>query len=129
ESRLTATAWLTRVEPRSSTSRRTNVRVTNSTSPASVSACHVKSGEYFAPIGHTGAHVSLRQHAGRPRYGCDALAEGWLHRGTSAFSPQWRSCSRLYVSGSGGSGYGFERGSSSSGPCTPATPMRYSASW
>ena len=33
---------------------------------ASRSAFHVKSGEYFAPTGHTGEHVSLRQQTARP---------------------------------------------------------------
>ena len=40
------------------------------------SAFQVKSGEYLAPIGQTGVQVSLRQQAGRPRYGVEFLAEG-----------------------------------------------------
>ena len=37
---------------------------------------HVKSGEYFAPTGHTGEHVSLRQHTARPPYATEFFADG-----------------------------------------------------
>ena len=40
------------------------------------SAFHVKSGEYFAPTGHTGEHVSLRQHCARPPYATEFFADG-----------------------------------------------------
>src|SRR5688572_17963216 len=77
-SRCTATARTTR--PVGSTSRlRTNVRVRNSTRFVLRSLFHVKSGEYFAPIGQIGEQVSFRQQAGRPSYVIEFLDDGWLH--------------------------------------------------
>src|SRR4051812_49175256 len=74
--RRTASARTTRVDPGSTTSRLTSVRVTRSTRFDARSALHVKSGEYFAPTGHTGLHVSLRQHTARPRYATEFFADG-----------------------------------------------------
>src|SRR3990172_10340919 len=122
-SRLTATAWLTRSDPCSSTRRRTSVRVTSCTLSPATSAFHVKSGEYLAPLGQIGEHVSLRQHAGRLPYAIEFLADGWPQKAMPVYSPHGFSCSRLYDSGSGGCGYGRERGSSAAGPCSPATPI------
>jgi hypothetical protein len=36
----------------------------------------VKSGEYFAPTGQIGEHVSDRQHGARPAYGTEFFADG-----------------------------------------------------
>src|SRR5471030_3116979 len=93
------------------------------------SGCHVRSGEYFAPIGQIGVHVSLRQQGGRPLNATDVFADGWLHVAIPAFDAHSLSSPRLYVSGSAGSGKGLTRGSISGGPCSPETPISSSASW
>src|SRR6266478_3633965 len=87
----------------------------------------VKSGEYLAPVGQI-LQVSQRMHLARPRYGCDNFATGFGQKGIPDFSPHSLSWVRLYDSGRGGSGYGFDRISRSNNPRTPATPMRSSAS-
>jgi len=70
--------------------------------------------------GQMGAHVSLRQHAGRPAYAIEFLPDGWLQNGMSVLETHsFRRC-RFHESGSGGCGNGAERGSSSGGPCSPA---------
>src|ERR1051326_8031753 len=94
-SRSMATACVMRRVRASSASVRTNVRVTRRMRFALRSGVHVKSGEYFAPIGHTGAQVSLRQHWARPRYGTEFLADGWLHMAMPAFDAQSLSSVRL----------------------------------
>ena len=88
-------AWLTRDDPSASTRRLTSVRVRSWTFFAARRALHVKSGEYFAPIGQIGAHVSLRQHGGRPPYDTEFFAEGWPHMVMPAFSTQSLSKPRL----------------------------------
>src|ERR1043166_6280992 len=86
------------------------------------SSLHVKSGEYFAPIGQIGEQVSLRQHCASPRYATEFLADGCLPIVIPAFAAHALSNARLYVSGNAGIGNGLARGSSSGGPCSPATP-------
>src|SRR3954471_24426333 len=92
------------------------------------SLSQVKSGEYFAPIGQIGVHVSLRQHSARPPYGREFFATGWLHIVIPALPAHSLSSARLYVSGIGGIGNGAPRGSIAVGPCWPATPISSSAS-
>src|SRR3972149_442378 len=55
--------------------------------PLATSAFHVKAGEYLAPLGQMGEHVSLRQHAGRPPYAIEFLADGWPQKAMPVFSP------------------------------------------
>src|SRR5687767_8748892 len=131
DGRSRETAWATSMRslPLAGTNRLTSVRVSSVTLLPFRSRRHVASGEYFAPIGQMGVHVSLRQQALRPLYGIEFLADGWLHIGIPAADTQPCNFSRLYESGSLGSGNGFPRGSISAGPCSPETPMRSSASW
>ena len=83
---------------------------------------------YLAPVGHT-AQVSQRWHTLRPCHGSVLRAHGWVQKGMPAASVHSRMRRRFQESGRGGIGYGLDRGSYSGGPCSPATPMRSSASW
>src|SRR5678809_844207 len=75
-SRRTASALAIRLDPSSTTSRLTSVRGTSSTRLDARSAFHVKSGEYLAPTGHTGARSVVATTRARPPYATEFLAEG-----------------------------------------------------
>ena len=84
-----------RPDASSTTSRRTTVFVCSVTFRCVRSGVQVWSGEYFAPTGQIGKQVSFRQQAPRPWYGCDVLADGWLHVAMSAASVHCLSTPRL----------------------------------
>ncbi len=96
--------------------------------PRSRSLRKVKSGEYLAPVGQM-LQVSQRWQGARPSYGSVVLATGLVQKGIPLFSPHSLSWTRFQERGMGRMGYGFDRRSSSPGPCSPPTPIRSSASW